>query len=84
MTIRMPKDLELFINDAVRAGRYAAEDEVVSDALIRLRKQLPPPPASPGPGLIGAMRDDAELLDEVTQNVMENRRTRALRIAPDA
>jgi hypothetical protein len=30
------------------------------------------------------MHDDAELLDQVTQNIMENRRTRTLRLTQDA
>jgi putative addiction module CopG family antidote len=81
MTIHLSEELERFIQDAVRSGRYASEDEVVRDALDRLRKQSPP--TSPGEGLIGAMRDDAELLEQVTQDVMESRRARALRVSPD-
>jgi hypothetical protein len=34
-------------------------------------------------GSIGAMRDDAELLSRVTQQVMNDRQRRALRLAPD-
>jgi putative addiction module CopG family antidote len=82
MTIHVSKELEQFIQDAVRSGRYATEDDVINDALERLRNQSPPPSRSRR--LIGAMRDDAELLDQVTQDVMESRRTRALRLAPDA
>lgn len=82
MTIHLSKELERFIQDAIRAGRYATEEEVVNDALNRLRKQSPLP--SPGRGLIGAMHDDAELLDRVTQDIMESRRTRELRLTPDA
>jgi len=61
MTIHLSKDQERFIHDAVRAGLYASEDAVVSDALERLRRQTSLP--TPGMGSIGAMRDDAELLD---------------------
>ena len=43
---------------------------------------LPPFP-QPGTGSIGAMRDDADLLDQVTQDIMESRRTRTLRLAAD-
>src|SRR5947209_9246066 len=42
-----------------------------------------PAPAQPGTGSIGAMRDDAELLDQVTQSIMQARRTRTLRVQPD-
>ena len=29
------------------------------------------------------MRDDAELLDQITQDIMESRRTRSLRLTAD-
>ena len=41
MTIHLPKDLERFVHDAVRGGRYAREDDVIRDALIRLRQAMP-------------------------------------------
>jgi hypothetical protein len=82
MSIELSREDEQFVQDAVRAGRYANEDEVVAAALNQLRKQSPPPP--PGGGLIGAMSEDAELLEQVTQDVMESRRTRTLRLTPDA
>jgi hypothetical protein len=41
------------------------------------------PLRQPGLGSIGAMRDDAELLEQVTQDIMESRRTRTLRLTPD-
>jgi putative addiction module CopG family antidote len=81
MTIRLSEELERFVHEAVRAGRYATEDDVVNDALERLRRQTPLP--TPGMGSIGAMRDDAELLDRVTHEVMKSREGRALRLAPD-
>jgi Arc/MetJ-type ribon-helix-helix transcriptional regulator len=40
MTIHLPKDLELFVHDAVRTGRYAREDDVIRDALTRLRQLM--------------------------------------------
>jgi putative addiction module CopG family antidote len=79
MMIHLSEELKRFIQDAVRSGRYASEDEVVKDALDRLRKQSPLP--SPSAGLIGAMRDDADLLEQVTQDVMESRRARTPRAA---
>ena len=33
MTIHLSKDLEQFVHDAVRAGLYAREDDVIRDAL---------------------------------------------------
>ena len=44
MTIHLPKDLERFVHDAVRAGRYAREDDVVREALIQLQKSMPEEP----------------------------------------
>jgi hypothetical protein len=35
---------------------------------------------TPGLGSIGAMHDDADLLDQITQDIMESRRTRTLRV----
>jgi putative addiction module CopG family antidote len=41
MTIHLSKDLEQFVRDAVRAGLYAREDDVIRDALARLRQATP-------------------------------------------
>jgi Arc/MetJ-type ribon-helix-helix transcriptional regulator len=41
MTIHLPKYLERFVQDTVRAGRYARADDVIRDALIRLRQAMP-------------------------------------------
>jgi Arc/MetJ-type ribon-helix-helix transcriptional regulator len=41
MTIHLSKDLERFVHNAVRAGHYASEDDVVNDALARLREAMP-------------------------------------------
>jgi len=81
MTIHLPPDLERFVHDQVLAGRYPSEDDVVRDALEHLRRHAPTP--APGLGCIGAMHDDAELLEEVTQDIMESRRTRTLRLTRD-
>jgi len=48
MTISLPKDLERFVHDAVRAGHYAREDDVVLDALARLKQAVPADIAVPG------------------------------------
>jgi putative addiction module CopG family antidote len=40
MTIELTEDLERFIVDAVRTGRYARGDDVVRDALVRLRQAM--------------------------------------------
>jgi Arc/MetJ-type ribon-helix-helix transcriptional regulator len=43
MTIRLSKDLDQIVHDAVRAGLYAREDDVIRDALTRLEQTLPKP-----------------------------------------
>jgi len=81
MTIHLPPDLERFVHDQVLAGRYPSEDDVIRDALEQFRRHTPP--LTPSLGSIGAMHDDAELLEQVTQDIMEGRRTRTLRLTPD-
>jgi Arc/MetJ-type ribon-helix-helix transcriptional regulator len=41
MTIDLSKDLEKIVHDAVRAGFYNREADVIRDALIRLDQSLP-------------------------------------------
>jgi Arc/MetJ-type ribon-helix-helix transcriptional regulator len=41
MTIHVSEDLERVIRDAMRAGSYTREDDVIRDALIRLRQDMP-------------------------------------------
>jgi putative addiction module CopG family antidote len=81
MTIHLPAELEQFVHDQVLAGRYPSQDDVIRDALEQLRRHAPA--ATTGTGSIGAMRQHADLLDQVTQDIMESRRTRTLRLAAD-
>jgi Arc/MetJ-type ribon-helix-helix transcriptional regulator len=41
-TIHLTEDLQHFLQEAVQSGRYASEDSVISDALIRLRRAINP------------------------------------------
>jgi Arc/MetJ-type ribon-helix-helix transcriptional regulator len=50
MTIRLPHELAQFIEDAVSAGLYASENDVIKDALVRLQKAVEGSPAEPAPG----------------------------------
>jgi Arc/MetJ-type ribon-helix-helix transcriptional regulator len=47
MIIRLSKDLEQIVHDAVRAGLYAREDDVIRDALLRLKDEMPKEGRSP-------------------------------------
>ena len=40
ISLQLNKDLESFIQDAINTGSYATENDVVSDALMRLRDAL--------------------------------------------
>jgi Arc/MetJ-type ribon-helix-helix transcriptional regulator len=48
MTIHLSKDLERFVHDAVRSGLYASDDDVIRDALMRLKKTMPEGNQTPG------------------------------------
>ncbi len=84
MTIHLPPELESSIRAEVLSGHFASEDDIVAaavrDYLRGKQKQATP---QPGMGSIGAMRDDAELLDQVTQVIMQGRQTRTLRLPLD-
>jgi putative addiction module CopG family antidote len=41
MTMHLSKELEQFVHDAVRSGRYPSENDVIRDALILLKRSLP-------------------------------------------
>jgi Arc/MetJ-type ribon-helix-helix transcriptional regulator len=41
MIIHLSKDLEKIVHDAVRAGLYTREDDVIRDALLRLKQTMP-------------------------------------------
>jgi hypothetical protein len=81
MTIHLPEELERFVHDQVKAGRYPSEDDVVRDALERLRRHAPPLPGT-GLGSSGALRDGAEELDEIVEHAMRLRREEAWRPLP--
>ena len=86
MTIQLPKDLESSVRAEVLSGHFATEDDLVAAAVRAYLSQRPPGQAAPtasGLGSIGAMHDDADLLDEVTQLIMHSRETRTLRLPPD-
>ena len=38
MTVRLPEDLESFIQSQVESGRFATEDEAVAEAVRRVRR----------------------------------------------
>jgi Arc/MetJ-type ribon-helix-helix transcriptional regulator len=86
MEIHLPEDLQQFVREQVDAGLFASEGDVVRAAVDQFRRQPATVSASTteavGPGSIGAMREDAELLDRIVEEAMNIRRSRPLRVAP--
>src|SRR3954453_18084410 len=76
MTIHLSKDLEQFVHDAVRAGLYAREDDVIRDALTRLKQSLPettqPPGKSVGRGKPVQAKDKPLTEAEVLQQMLNS------------
>jgi len=86
MTIQLPKDLESSVRAEVLSGHFASEDDLVAAAVRAYLRQRPQEQHAPTPssmGSIGAMHDDADLLDQVTKLIMHSRETRTLRLPPD-
>ena len=79
MTIHLPEDLESSLRAAVHSGRFASVDDAMAEAtrlLLQKLKQDQPTTeseATPDP-ILGCMRDDAELMDEIVADAYRQRR----------
>ena len=82
MTITLPIDLENRLEAAVREGRFASVDDAMAEAarlLLRNLDQQQTDQAAeagkpvPDP-ILGSMRDDAELMDEIVADAYRHRR----------
>ena len=85
MTIHLPKELESSIEAVVHSGLFGSVDDAMAEAarlLLRSYKLPIPPvtqagiatPLDPVLGSIGAMSEDAELLDEIVADAYRRRR----------
>jgi Arc/MetJ-type ribon-helix-helix transcriptional regulator len=85
MTIHLPPHIERSIQAAVHNGRYASLDDAMTEAatllvqrLEREQAQAKPPAAAtddlPPDPILGLMRDDAELMDEIVADAYRRRR----------
>jgi Arc/MetJ-type ribon-helix-helix transcriptional regulator len=83
MTIHLPNELEHSINEAVRCGRFASVDDAMTEAarlllreLAQGRQERPTAGTSDGTDdpILGLMRDDAELMDEIVADAYRQRR----------
>jgi Arc/MetJ-type ribon-helix-helix transcriptional regulator len=84
MTIHLPEDLESSLRAAVHSGRFASVDDAMAEAtrlLLQKLKEDQPATASeatPDP-LLGCMREDAELMDEIVADAYRHRREESWR-----
>jgi Arc/MetJ-type ribon-helix-helix transcriptional regulator len=82
MTIHLPKELESSIEAAVHSGHFASVDDAMTEAarlLLGNLKHRPHPPGGqanrdPVLGSIGAMQEDAAILDEIVDDIYRRRR----------
>jgi Arc/MetJ-type ribon-helix-helix transcriptional regulator len=81
VTIHLPNDLESSIQAAVRSGRFVSVDEAMAEAARLLLRQLngdrstndqPKINDSPDP-ILGCMREDAGLMDEIVADAYRRR-----------
>ena len=82
MNIHLPNDVEREILAAVHSGHFASIDDALTEAWRSFQRQRQPVAPTPGQGLIGALRDDAELLDQAVEHAMRVREERPWRLAP--
>ena len=84
MEIHLPEELQRFVHDQVRTGRFPSEDQVVREALEHFKQaQQPITAAHPTPDpWLGSMREDADLLDEIVEDAMRIREERPWRLPP--
>ncbi len=79
MEIQLPRELEQYVDDQVKAGRFSTKDQVVREALEHF-KQSSMPARDP---LLGLFADEPELMDEIVESAMKDRETRPLRLSTD-
>jgi Arc/MetJ-type ribon-helix-helix transcriptional regulator len=72
MTIHLSKDLERFVHQAVQTGVYASEDDVVHDALNRLKQAMPEQSATSGRGTKPAGPGPAQRKEPLTREEFDS------------
>lgn len=87
LTIHLPNDLERSVENAVHSGRFATVDDAMTQAVRLLLREIEQEPtaereANGGLGSIGAMRDDADVLDQAVAHAMKVREERPWRLGP--
>ena len=89
MTIHLPVELERSIRSLVLGGRFASDEEVVSEALRTFLARSDMMPSTPvasetskSASFIGSMREAADELDEIVADAMRDRSERPWRLNP--
>lgn len=90
MTIHLPSELESSIEAIVHGGRFASVDDAMAEAARLLLRQIQQTQSQPTPTvprashdpLLGAWREDADLLDEIVEHAMKIREERPWRLTP--
>jgi len=83
MTTNSPDDVERDILAEVDSGRFASIDDAIAEAWRFLQRLRQPAAPKAGLGSIGALRDDAELLDQAVEHAMKVREERPWRLGSD-
>ncbi len=80
MTIHLPSDLESSVQAAVRSGRFASVDDAMITAVRLLLRELngkplskPSDTVSDVDPVLGCMKDDAELMDQIVADAYQRR-----------
>ena len=79
MQIDLPKNLEQFVDNQVRAGRFSTPELVVTEALEQFKQTT----MFVKPTLIDLFSDEPELMDGVVESAMRDCETRPLRLPAD-
>jgi hypothetical protein len=82
MTIQLPADIERDILAEVHNGHFASVDAALAEAWQAFQRHRPVAAPVSGQGIIGALRDDADLLDQIVDHAMNVREQRPWRLAP--
>ena len=80
MTIRLPEDVEKSVLAEVHRGHFASIDEALAEAWRAFERQRPTSGKNTELGSIGAMRADAEFLDQAVEHAMKVREERPWRL----
>ena len=82
MTIHLPNEIERDILAEVQSGHFASVDDALAEAWRAFRQRQHIPAPDTGMGFIGALREDADLLDQAVEHAMKMREQQPWRLNP--